>query len=189
MELFTQNVMGEFTRDCKVDKLDLDSFIEVKKRQVGLAGSDNVNVNMKLPNELIEIYNEMNPSSKFDTSVRAGKFSGSVQKKRDRLNITNQIFTDTFSNSIEAIVRHLTTLLQTPLLSDVKMLLMVGGYSDSKVLQHAVKEAFPRHEVIAPDDGSLSIVKAKLKQYHNKCLHRVEPLYIVLTYSRLIDLL
>ena len=128
VELFTQHVMDKFTRDCKVDKLDLDSFIEVKKRQVGLAGSDNVNVNMKLPNELIEIYNEMNPSSKFDTSVRAGKFSGSVQTKRDRFNITNRIFTDTFANSIEAIVRHLTTLLQTPLLADVKMLLMVGGY-------------------------------------------------------------
>ena len=74
--------MDKFTRDCKVDKLDLDSFIEVKKRQVGLAGSDNFNVNMKLPNELIEIYNEMNPSSKFDTSV-CGKVLGiSTNEKR-----------------------------------------------------------------------------------------------------------
>ena len=159
VELFTQSVMDEFTRDSKVDKLDLDSSIELKKRQVEPAGSDCDKVNMKLPTVLFEIYNEMNPTSQFNTSVRKGKFSQSVTQKRDRLNITNQIFTDTFSNSIRAIVRHLTTLLQTPLLADVKMLLMVGGYSDSKVLQHAVKEAFPRHEVIAPADGSLSIVK------------------------------
>lgn len=154
--------MNTFSKESKSDKLDLERMIEVKKRQLKPVESADDTINMRLPNELFNIYNEHNSASQFEMSVRGSKFKGSVKKNRDRLIITKDIFIDMFDKSKQEIIRHLKGLLSRAPLSNIRTLLLVGGFSESKIIQEAVKEAFPGFEVITPTNGGLAIVMGKV---------------------------
>ncbi|KAH3822080.1 hypothetical protein DPMN_123850 [Dreissena polymorpha] len=44
-------------------------------------------------------------------------------------------------------------------MSDVETILMVGGYSESPILQEAIKKKFPNIKIIVPPDAGLAVIK------------------------------
>lgn len=151
-------MLDAFSKECKPDKLEMDRIIELKKRTIKPSETSSDEVHIKLPNDIYEIYNEHFPNNQFETSLRKGRFSESVRKKRDRLHITTSILTDAFNESKEKIVNHLKQLLQQESLCDVRTLMLVGGFSDSEVIRKAVQASFPQHNVMSTDQGSLAVV-------------------------------
>ncbi|XP_053391613.1 heat shock 70 kDa protein 12B-like [Mercenaria mercenaria] len=163
-ELFGPDVMREFRDECKTDDLDLQRTIELKKRTC--KDIENDKVNLKLPTALYEFYEEKTDQS-FAASLPRSKFSKSVKKRRDRLNIENEMFLRMFKLSKGNLVNHVENLLRNRELRNVKTLMMVGGFSESDIMKNAIKTAFPSKQVIVPEQAGLAVVKGAVMYGHN----------------------
>lgn len=64
-----------------------------------------------------------------------------------------------FSKAINHIVQHLEQLLKCHSFSKASYILMVGGFSESYMLQDAVKTAFSTKKVIIPKEAGLAVLK------------------------------
>lgn len=159
-ELLGRDVLDEFSVECKDDKLDMERMLELKKRTLKRSmGEDDDEVHMKLPAQLFEVYKVKHPDKTFHTSVQMGKFKETVRQKRDRLHITKQLLINMFDESRDSVIQHLHMLLGQRELRDIKIIMLVGGFSESEIIQTAIKDAFPLHDVIAPEDGGTAIIK------------------------------
>lgn len=77
----------------------------------------------------------------------------------DKLRVQpNQIHT-LFSSTCEQITRHLKDIFKQPSVHGTNTILMVGGFSESKMLQSSLKTAFPGMRFIIPNDAGLAVLK------------------------------
>ena len=64
-----------------------------------------------------------------------------------------------FLDSVTKTIDHIKTLLQNGMGKGIKAILMVGGYSNSQVLQEAMKSAFQDLQIITPVDAETAVLK------------------------------
>lgn len=162
--LFGKDVMQEFKSDSKYDDLDLQRTIELKKREC--KDTKEGKVNIKFPVVLYECYEKKKDNS-FAKALANSHFATSVIKKRDRLQIDNDIFLKMFEFSKENLVKHIQYLLHKQGLRNVRTLMMVGGFSESEIMRNAVKKAFPYKQVIVPEQAGIAVVKGAVMFGHN----------------------
>eukprot|EP00058_Branchiostoma_floridae_P028057 XP_002613548.1 hypothetical protein BRAFLDRAFT_71812 [Branchiostoma floridae] len=83
-----------------------------------------------------------------------------------------------FKEVIDDILNHVEKLMQENSQSDVPYFFLVGGFSESPLLQHAFKKRFSNHvRVLVPNDASLAVVKGAVKFGHTPHLisERISP--------------
>ncbi|XP_060603567.1 heat shock 70 kDa protein 12B-like [Ruditapes philippinarum] len=83
------------------------------------------------------------------------------------MKISNKVFVQLFDKSVTKTIGHLKSVLSDGSLQDVRVLLMVGGYSESPILQDAVTEAFPGIKVVIPVGASSVVLRGALIYGHN----------------------
>jgi tRNA A37 threonylcarbamoyltransferase TsaD len=66
------------------------------------------------------------------------------------LRINSGLFATLFDVVTKNIVEHLSNLLREPEVKGTTNIIMVGGFSESSIIQAKVKEAFPDMTVIIP---------------------------------------
>ena len=157
LEMFGKDVMDAFSEECKPEELELHRMFECKKRYVQ---SDDETVYMKLPHDLYEVFEEKK-QERFDVSLSRSDLSQTVSKKRDILHIDSIHFRKMFDEAKNQLLDHVEKELSSPKLKDVKNIIMVGGFSESEIMEKAVRDKFtPKgYEVIVPEGAVLAVVK------------------------------
>jgi hypothetical protein len=159
-----QNVFEQFKLEEKEDWLDMQREFESKKREPNM---DSVGkIGMRFPVSLTDLYNKHSNNDK-RTSLASSANAGLIELKRDKMKISNKVFVDLFESSVTKIVDHLKSLLSDGSLKEVKVLLMVGGYSESQVLHRAITETFPGIQVVRPTGASSVVLRGALIYGHN----------------------
>ena len=155
--MFGKDVMDAFSEECKPDELDMHRMFELKKRSVG---TDDETIHMKLPHDLYDIFEETK-HEKFDVSLSRSELGQTVRKKRDRLHIDSINFHKMFDEAKNQLLDHVEEELKSPKLRGVKTIIMVGGFSESAIMEKAVRDKFtPKgYEVIVPEGAGLAVVK------------------------------
>ncbi|XP_052278300.1 heat shock 70 kDa protein 12A-like isoform X5 [Dreissena polymorpha] len=158
---FMEEVAGEaviqrFKEDHMEDYLELLRDFESKKRNVD-ADTDNL-VTLRVPMQLCELAAEMK-SITLRNLISTSSYSQQVELKGDKLRIKSAIFRSFFDRSIQSIVQHVEELLKKPENSAVEAILMVGGYSESPLLQETVRKRFSKLTMITPGDAGLAVLK------------------------------
>ena len=72
-----------------------------------------------------------------------------------------------FNETCNKITTHLKEILQQSNVQGTETILMVGGFSESRMLQAAVKEAFPAMRFLIPADAGLAVLKGAVIFGHN----------------------
>ncbi|KAH3840688.1 heat shock 70 kDa protein 12B-like [Dreissena polymorpha] len=72
-----------------------------------------------------------------------------------------------FSKTCADIVQHVKKLLQNSVTMGTSTFLMVGGFSESPMLQDAIKKGFPDKKVVVPPDAGLTVLKEAVIFGHN----------------------
>ncbi|KAH3834064.1 hypothetical protein DPMN_107382 [Dreissena polymorpha] len=84
----------------------------------------------------------------------------------DKLRLDADIMSSFFTTSLLNIVEHLSDLLQKPECKGVEAILMVGGYSESILLQDAIKQQFPHVKILVPPEAGLAVLKGAVIYGH-----------------------
>jgi molecular chaperone DnaK (HSP70) len=159
-----QTVFEKFKNEEKEDWIDMQRDFESRKRETTVDSDGKTG--MRIPASLIDLYNQ---DSQLDlcTSLASSQYAGQIELKRDKMKISNKVFVQLFDASVTKTVGHLKSVLSESSLKDLRVLLMVGGYSESPVLQHAVLEALPGIEVVTPVGASSVVLRGALIYGHN----------------------
>ncbi|KAL3879879.1 hypothetical protein ACJMK2_032156 [Sinanodonta woodiana] len=165
-------VFHRFQVQHKEDYLDICREFEIKKRVIA---PDNDNkVAIRLPSFLKEIF-EDESGEDLRTAIMQTKYASEVFLTGDKLRINAPVMKSLFYNATQSTVSHVKELMKDTIFSRVSSILMVGGFSESKMLQHAIRSSFSNVKVIIPHEAGLVVLNGAVVFGHNpsSVSHRV----------------
>ncbi|XP_060561016.1 heat shock 70 kDa protein 12A-like [Ruditapes philippinarum] len=166
-EITGEGVMDSFKNKAMEDYLDLMRCFEVKKREIK-ATSDR-QVSLKIPVALIDQTKDLTDITVRE-KIQCTKYKNHVELAGDKIRLDPDIMKGFFTESLESIVSHLEDLFRLPQLQECQTILMVGGYSESSILQERIRACFREKNVIIPADAGLAVLKGAVIFGHNPSL-------------------
>ncbi|XP_052796428.1 heat shock 70 kDa protein 12A-like isoform X2 [Mya arenaria] len=156
-ELVGDQVFESFVNNNKDDYFDLLDDFESKKR-VADPGSTST-ITIKIPTTLQEQFRKVF-KRELGEKVSEVRYENKVRLLGDKLRIDAKQFISFFDEAVGDIVAHVKELLESLSDINIRTIIMVGGFSESPVLQNAIRDAFhPGREIIIPQDASLCVMK------------------------------
>jgi hypothetical protein len=164
IDLAGPEVYDTFKSTETEDWLDLWRDFEVKKRTI--APDKNARVNMRFPLSFSKTFEKITKGNLLD-AIEASKYASDIEFCGDKIKVSASLFKSLFEHSVRKTINHMTTLLRDKNVRKIKTILMVGGYSESPMLQHAIKKAFTGHDVVIPIGASSTILRGALVYGHS----------------------
>ncbi|KAK3096817.1 hypothetical protein FSP39_003589 [Pinctada imbricata] len=122
---------------------------EFKKR----VSSDEItsSINISVPPEIME-----NISIPKEEEIVTSK--GNVRVLRGKIKIYFETLKSLFNETVQNIVDHLKRMAEEGTFEDANVMFMVGGFSSSRFIQEAVRDAFPDMTIIVPKNPVLAVL-------------------------------
>ena len=143
---FAENHLGHF--------IELMQEFEKLKRSLQVDSEESVTVT--IPTPLIEIYQTKTAKKLEDNKVL--KHLG-MTASENKLVFTAVVINELFKEQCEDIVKQVSRFLEKDKLTNVSAVVMVGGFSESVILQQTIKQSFPYLKIIVAKDSSLCVLK------------------------------
>ncbi|XP_062579147.1 heat shock 70 kDa protein 12B-like [Saccostrea cucullata] len=154
----------EFSCSYAADYVDMYREFEIKKRS--FKGDTKGKVTIRIPISPVEIFEE-DTGQDIKETIENTKYSGKVMWVGDRCRITAEVMKSFFEVAGDQIVDHVRDLLNKPEISGTNNIIMVGGFSESPILQDMIKQSFPNLRVIIPPEPELAVLKGAVMFGHN----------------------
>ncbi|XP_045205238.2 heat shock 70 kDa protein 12A-like isoform X2 [Mercenaria mercenaria] len=165
IKLIGKHVYEKFEIDCKEDLVHLYREFETKKRNIilGKEGKET----MKIPIALVETYENMMGKKLKDVVDKMKGVCDTVKITGDKLRVDADIMRSWFDMSTKKTIQHVQKLFQHKNAKDVNTILLVGGFSESPMLQDAMRKNFRDKRLIIPEDAGLAVLKGAVIFGHN----------------------
>lgn len=152
-----------FKREHMDDFIDLFRTFEIKKREI--LPTTSRKVTFRLPPSLTETVLKEAGNS-FEKAVLHSKYNDNVTFTSGKLQVEANTARSFFKKSIESIISHILSLIKDQPAYDCSAIVMVGGFSESKLLYDAIQKAFPTITIIIPDGAGLAVLKGAVIYGH-----------------------
>ncbi|XP_060582885.1 heat shock 70 kDa protein 12A-like [Ruditapes philippinarum] len=159
IDLVGKSVYQEFKQESPDDWLILLRDFEVKKRT--MKPKQETKVVMKIPQTLREQY-ESKFRQNFKEAVESSSYAENITFVADKMKFDAIVFKKLFDVALAKTIQHTENLIRDPAVRNIKAILMVGGFSESPMLQERVKSCFRGIDVIIPKEASSSILRGAL---------------------------
>ena len=155
--VFGKDFMAEFRGSHPSDWLELMNDFEVKKRADRVMEGELTRI--RLPANFINLLRHENGGDD-NRIIRARYRVDELKISKDYLCLGSKIVKNLFEPAITSIVKHLKSLLKKKELRGIKLLFLVGGFSESPLLQARIREEFKRkYSILIPHDAQTAVVK------------------------------
>lgn len=153
-EIFTEEMIKNYKHRHLADYFHLFREFEIRK-----CISRENNFIMTIPYSLCEeCLNTFGEDIK--ARINKSKFKDHIKVICDKLIINRKFFETFFHPACDEIIKHVKKLfIQSPKFIDVNKIFMVGGFSESYILQDAIRDAFSNYQVIVPKEPSLAVLR------------------------------
>lgn len=150
-ELLDSRQLQIYRKLSPSDWLCLINEFEGKKKGERILDSK-VMTNIRLPRSFVSLANQCWRSRYGEKDVKL--------KNNEYLALSSEVMKKLFVPVIEDIKKHLRSLQRNPQLSKVKTMLLVGGFSDSALLQKEIKSEFSGNfRVLIPIHAAIAVVQ------------------------------
>ncbi|CAG2191386.1 unnamed protein product [Mytilus edulis] len=148
-------LMNNLSKEDPSAYLDLFREFETVKRTI--KPTQTGKMNFTIPFVALDTLCKKNFEEDFPSTVSACSLSDTISLRGDKMRAEVDILRALYSKSLVDIVSHVASVIKE--CNSVSMLLLVGGFSESEMLQHALRKEFPDKRIIIPDDAGLSVLK------------------------------
>uniref|UniRef100_A0A8C6BSU0 Heat shock 70 kDa protein 12B n=1 Tax=Monodon monoceros TaxID=40151 RepID=A0A8C6BSU0_MONMO len=156
--IFGEDFISTFKTQSPAAWVDLTIAFEACKRTAGphRAGA----LNISLPFSVIDFYRKQRGYN-VETALRRSSANFVKWSSQGMLRMSCEAMNNLFQPTVSGIIQHIEALLARPEVQGVKLLFLVGSFSESAVLQHAVQAALGTRglRVVVPHDVGLAILK------------------------------
>ncbi|XP_062599964.1 heat shock 70 kDa protein 12A-like [Saccostrea cucullata] len=157
-------ILNDFARSYTDDYMDLFREFETKKRN--FTGNKKDKVNIRIPISLVETFEE-DTGEDIKEATENTTYSGKITWIRGKIRITAEVMKSFFEEAGDQIVDHVKDVLKKPEISGTNNIMMVGGFSESPILQDMIKQSFPDMRVIIPPEPGVAVLKGAVLFGHN----------------------
>ena len=155
-EICGRNVMEELKTTELEDYVDVFREFETKKRSIQT--NQQKKVVITLPLSLTMLVKKQH--TKFENAVATSRHKMDVSYKGGKFHISPEAFRDLFKPTIDSLIRLIGKLLDNPKLSDLRTILMVGGFSECELVQDAIRDKIRSSiTLIIPEEAGLAVLK------------------------------
>ncbi|XP_060584683.1 heat shock 70 kDa protein 12A-like [Ruditapes philippinarum] len=162
-EIFGDTVFESFKMKETEDWLYMALQFEEKKREIEIKSPRYTT--LRLPVSMIELCERLS-GIQIQDAVAASKYAELVDIVRDKLKLSTVVFFYMFGQTLQRTVDHVKSLFIDKTIREVGIILMVVGFSESQLLQQALKEAFPNKEIVVPLNPSSCVLRGALMYDH-----------------------
>ena len=157
-KLFGVDLMDEFRRSHSSDWLELMNDFEMKKR--GDRAIKGEETRVRLPANFTNLMRHETTGRSDNEILKRHYDAKQVRISKQYLVLGSEIIKSLFEPIVNAIVKHLETLLKKKELTGVTLMFLVGGFSKSPLLQAAIKERFKdKFKILIPHDAETVVAK------------------------------
>ncbi|WAQ99103.1 HS12A-like protein [Mya arenaria] len=146
--IFGQKELHNLKKKQICEFFDMVKEFEYKKRNIR-----NKNVFIQIPFSLRE------DAIKIENQIENLGLSTQVKLIKDKIQIGADVAKGWFSATINNITLLVKTILEEPHLDNVHLVIMVGGFSECKLLQSAMNDVSPNVRVLIPEDAGIAVLK------------------------------
>ncbi|CAC5403690.1 unnamed protein product [Mytilus coruscus] len=155
-DLFGAEVVEGLRKEDLEDYFHLLHEFEIKKRSITTKSETNIVITM--PVGLMDLVKKK--KGNMNNQIKRTKYKDTVSVEGQKLHIKPNTFRNLFKETIDELLNHLTELFADPLLSNLKNVIMVGGFSECELVQMAVRNKFGENrKIIIPDESGLAVLK------------------------------
>ncbi|XP_066285857.1 heat shock 70 kDa protein 12A-like [Branchiostoma lanceolatum] len=163
--IFGADIMVQYKVAHPNEHLNLLNEFETKKRSTGPDDSGVVAVHLGF--NFFQFYPKHKGGRTVQQAIKQYN-SQQVAFSNGLIRMSHSLMKSFFTPAIESIVSHLDKLVKQEKIMPLKYIFMAGGFSESPILQHAVKVKFEGVcNVIVPDGCGLAIIKGAVMYGHN----------------------
>lgn len=144
----SKTVIEAFRMKYTVDYIELFRFFERKKREKTAKS-----VRIQIPQTLLAMADDIAKRTK-DQGLK-----DEVELKRDKLQIKPEKFIKFFNKVTDKILVKVKEMLVSDTAKGTKVIIMVGGFSESEFLQSRIRDSFPSCTVVIPQECGLAVLK------------------------------
>ncbi|XP_063406080.1 heat shock 70 kDa protein 12B-like [Mytilus trossulus] len=176
IQLF-ENILGKhllntMEREHFKDYLDLLTGWEASKRT--FKADDEISINV--PNQTLDSLCKRHLQKDFST-VLESTYANSISIKFNKMRIDRDLSKSIFDNTIKRILKLLQELFTVFDFQTEELIFLVGGFSECKLIQLTIKDAFPMKTILVPEPTDLATLKGAVLYGHNneKCYDLLQP--------------
>ena len=169
IEVISSEVMDEFRLKHTGDYNELFRDFEIRKRKQTISSKQQLNQNrvtMRIPVTLSELFKKMR-NTPLKNAIQESKHSESMNWEGDKLQVTTELFEQFFSVACTCIVDQLHYLLEKPEVKGTDTILMVGGFSESPILQERIERDFKDYRIVIPREPALAVLRGAVLFGHD----------------------
>lgn len=157
-ELVEEKVWENFKSEHMEDYLEITRSFETKKRTIKPDKSGSTR--MPIPQALVKLCTKSHRVKTFKEVIEKNEaHKNNVDIVTGKLVWNNDFFRGFFKKTIDGIVKHIDELFQESEVKDVKIVVMVGGFSECLLVQDAIKKHFGDVSIIVPEEAGLAVLK------------------------------
>lgn len=157
-EIVTEGVLESYCHKYPGDFIELLREFEFKKR---IYRESNQFITLKVPITFIKECAET-LGTDLSSLTNKSRFNNHFFWKLGKVRIDMPTFKGFFQPAFDGIINHVKELLSSPKLKNVKKILMVGGFSESPLLQDVIRKTFSDCQVIVPEEAGLAVLRGAI---------------------------
>ena len=137
--------------------LDIFRELEAVKRTVYTDKEDTVTMSISLA--ILDQMCKKHLKEDFEAVIQSSPYHDKMILRYDKMKIDTNLIIDMFKQASERIIELISDVLKKMKGSNLKMIVLVGGFSGCKIIQDNIKSFFPSYRVIVPEDAELAVLK------------------------------
>jgi hypothetical protein len=162
--IFGKATFDRFKTEQMADFIDLHREFETKKR--GMRFDTEGKITFKVSAAMMEIFKDIENHSLEDRIEDLG-LSGKMSITGDKLRVDSSVVKSWFDGPVDSMICHVKDILSEPKMKDVKLMLLVGGFGESRYVQDRMVNEFGSNYVIIPEEAGLAVLKGAVRFGHN----------------------
>ena len=166
-DIFGPEVMKKLN-DAEPEVFELKNEIELKKIKMNEKHEKQFSFMMNPYFTMLcrEIHNK-NPQQIIETSNYSDKIK---VKPGGRLTFDEELVRSICESVVQQIADHIQKVLKTPETSDVKTIILVGGFAESNIINEYMKKRFADYDIKIPTDPGLAVLKGAVRYGWDKSI-------------------
>lgn len=148
-----KGILATFKRSCMEDYLLLFREFEAKKRDGG-----NTKVRITVPLSFETLVKDKRGKN-LSTVLEESQYKGNVTFKNKKLIFEPSVFKSFFHQAIDGVIKCIGDILREESCVDLTHIIMVGGFSESSLIQKSLREKFESYRFLIPDEPGLAVLK------------------------------
>ena len=162
--IFGDDFINHFKEKHPSQWLEMMTQFEKRKRPVEPGGSTYISIPLSyvFVEQYKEFYNKEIRCAFTENQVAGVEFTNGT------IRISSAKNDELFNGVLCKIKDHIQSLLQNQIVSDVKYIFLVGGFGESKYLQHMIQEQFGQgRSILIPEEASMCVLKGAVRYGHS----------------------